>query len=193
MHKDKLEETICSLIARQFYFHKGIAVQDIYKLLYQASYGAEHLMRDANCVTETIFREANGLRLPKVTSIRLPVIEPISSTICRVNLIPYLARGYYIDMLVNDFIAGATNCMKGADSLFQLFSIFMDVNKSKGWFQQKELGAFFKLVNEKNLPPVHHSYSYKDILADNIFKKPHYLVISSGWRTTSILKSLGFC
>ena len=83
--------------------HPSMTPQDIAKLCYQAAHGAEHLLADVERARGYLSREMDATEADDT----LPLTEPISDTVSRVNLAPWKARGLSADALFDLFAATA--------------------------------------------------------------------------------------
>ena len=84
-----MPHTVIPYLQAQLLLHPSMTPQDVAKLCYQAAHGAEHLLADPDRARSYLLREWEATAADD----RLPLIEPISDAIARVNLSTWKARG----------------------------------------------------------------------------------------------------
>lgn len=148
-------------LKEQFRLHPSMQPQDVIKQCYQAAYGAEHLLLDIEKAKEYFNKEY----AETPASFSVPLYEPISENICRVNLAAWKARGLDADELFELFLASAhvsssvgdksafNNCIKPAEQLIQ---------KGKAPFSYEEWQAYYAEYKAAGMPLVHHSDAYHE-------------------------------
>ncbi|MDK2867707.1 MAG: hypothetical protein PWP51_2630 [Clostridiales bacterium] len=72
--------------------HPSMQPQDMIKLCYQITYGAEHLLTDYDAAKHYFDREVDQIRETAENGM-LPIFERISDHYCRVNLVPWCRKG----------------------------------------------------------------------------------------------------
>jgi hypothetical protein len=146
--------------------YPSLQVQDLYKLLHQATLGSEHAVPDRTSVERWLTRELAemGEGIPE------PLIDPISynGEIVRIHLRPYVAEGHDVMMLLDAFIRTANNHHGDVRFLEQYWqdAITMSI------FPVSEMNEFFRGLKEKAYPAVHHSAEYERLY------QPAYRVVS---------------
>jgi hypothetical protein len=80
-----------AILAAHYQTHAALAPRDVYKLIYQAVFGPEHSVDDdLRAAMERLYLEV--LHLPD-TPVTVPLLEPLSPLLCRVNLQPFVQQG----------------------------------------------------------------------------------------------------
>lgn len=101
-------------LEEQMRLHGGMTPQDVMKWLYQASFGAEHLIRDARAAGRYLREEYER------TPIRPePLYERISEGYVRMNLGAWKGEGLPEEWLLNLFLETAANPPKDGRERFQ--------------------------------------------------------------------------
>ena len=94
-------------LLEQIQMHPALQPQDIWKLCYQAAFGPEHLLNDLQGAREYLEKEYETTAEQDV-----PLYEPISNEICRVNLAAWKFHGLPLEWLFRLFTA---SCGKRED------------------------------------------------------------------------------
>jgi hypothetical protein len=140
----------------------------VYKLIYQRVFGPEHLIDDVRAAREGLYLEV--LRLPE-TPPPMPLLDPLSLRLCRVNLQPYLQGGGSIDLLWRIFRQTAGEFQPGTlVDLERYWRLFLKTSWAVR-YAPEVLAQFWQRMATANFSPVHHSRSYADANA------PHYRVV----------------
>ena len=87
-----------------------IEFQDIVKFCYQAARGAEHLLADTDAAHRYFVAEYESLGRPNETkdeSLGQPLAEPLSDTMCRVNMAAWKQAGLPCEALFDIFVQSA--------------------------------------------------------------------------------------
>ena len=151
--------------------HPSMTPQDIAKLCYQAAHGAEHLLADVERARGYLSREMETTEADDT----LPLTEPISDTVSRVNLAPWKARGLSADALFDLFAATARVSGEGSvrlDAYLAEVSEYLAHEPCAvtldAW---KEFLAWY---DQNGRPAVHHSEVYR------LSERPAYRIV---WRS----------
>jgi len=143
-------------------------IQDVYKLIHQASLGSEHAVENPEHARAWMLREISEMGSGPVE----PVIDPISENaeIVRVHLRPFAAQGGDIEALLNAFIRTA-NEYRGN---FETLETSWKIAERELDFPVSEMDAFIRLKRTEGYPPVHHSA---------VFEKNHRPAYRVIWKT----------
>jgi hypothetical protein len=158
--KEKYESHVREILLGEIERHPLSKVEDIYKFVHQASFGSEHAVKDTIAVRKWMENEITDLDF----SVNDELINQLSPNgeLVRVNLRPYLKKGFNSDDLLNAFVETANN-YKGSAEDFNLFwreaEKLAEENKFK--FTAAELNTFFEDQAKKGYPAVHHSEEYE--------------------------------
>lgn len=153
--------------------------QDAVKLVYQSTFGAEHLIRDVKKAGDMLRSEMEILSPDPDGAL----YEPIGNGLCRLNLRPCLAKGISdADILKLFLSAGET---KGDKKEFRknLRILQKMAEQDETPFDAAELDYFLILYEEKGYPAVHHSAQYNNAY------KPAYRIVPQH-QLKSMLKKL---
>ena len=156
-------------------------IQDLYKLLHQASMGSEHAVRNEEAVKNWMKNEIAGLKWEQSDKL----IDTISADgkILRINLRPYIKERYSTNKLVEVFIKTANNFKGSYSELEESLEIALELSRTKILpFDHKEMMVFFNEMKEKKYPAVHHTKVY----SEDYF--PAYRVIAAEYIEELFLK-----
>src|SRR5512143_881752 len=95
--KKPLHPELAAFINREYNAHPKMELADVYKILYQAEFGPEHMMKNPAAAKEYLLLEAKS----RGADSSLPLTEQCSpdGSMIRVNLAPFLARNLSLDSL----------------------------------------------------------------------------------------------
>ncbi|MDD6051636.1 MAG: hypothetical protein PUC00_10295 [Clostridiales bacterium] len=137
----------------QLHRHPGMQPQDVFKLCYQAARGAEHLLTDAERARAYFDREYAATPVDAA----LPLFEPISPEIARVNIAAWKAAAFPPDWLFRMFAYTARLPRDGEDHLERYLAQAEGLlaNVMPGWADA--LAAW----RSEGMPAIHHSEAYR--------------------------------
>jgi len=150
--------------------YPAIQIQDLYKLLYQAALGNEHLMTDSAMVHDYLIRELESIQASSVE----PLLEEISpdGEVVRLNLRPFKAREGDHRALFQAMMQTTRAFQKSPERLEHNWRDLEQMAKSGAIaFDAATMQSFFREMREKGFPAVHHSAVYAEKYA------PAYRVI----------------
>jgi hypothetical protein len=163
-----LAHELSAILQAHFQQHQAIQPQDVYKLLLQRVFGPEHLIDNLRAVQERLYLEV--LHLPDVATM-LPVVEPLSPGLCRVNLQPFIRQGGSVSGLWKALRQTVRDYQPGTrDDLLRAWSLFRRT-PCAGNFTDEQLEQFWQQMATAGFPAVHHSRAYAAANA------PHYRVV----------------
>lgn len=148
--------------------HPSMTPQDIAKLCYQAAHGAEHLLSDLDRARRYLEHELESTEADG----NLPLTEPISDAVSRVNLAPWKARELSAETLFDLFAATARVSGAGDDRLVAYLkevSAYLSANQTH--IPSDEWQSFLAWYNSQGRPAVHHSEAYR------MAEKPAYRIV----------------
>jgi hypothetical protein len=154
--------------------YPGLAVADLYKLIYQAAMGSEHAVTDAEQAERRLRSEAETMApMPEDA----PMTDPVSPDhrLVRVHLHPYLTRGGRIADLTRAFIQTSQTFKPSV----RLLSTYWDWTAAMAHGDDVAISAaqwarFGEKQRKANYPPVHHSAQYRRLY------QPAYRVVLKG-------------
>jgi hypothetical protein len=163
------------VVAEQLQRYPAMQIEDLYKLVYQATMGNEHLMTDSAAVHGYLIHELESLRpLGIQASAAEPLLEEISpdGEVVRLNLRPFKARRGDHRALFQAMRQTARTFQKSPGQLEQYWRDLEQMAKSGATaFDAAAMQSFFREMREKEFPAVHHSVVYEEKYA------PAYRVI----------------
>lgn len=138
--------------------HPSMQPQDILKQCYQAAFGAEHLLQDKERAKQYIKEEYD-----RVTAKDIPLYEPISAQICRVNLAAWKYHRLPVSWL---FPMIASSPFKGEEGK-GIFEKYLQTAEGKltvasVTFSVSDWKEYLTTYKKEGLRPVHHSPQYRD-------------------------------
>jgi hypothetical protein len=148
-------------IDTQLQRYPAMQIQDLYKLVYQAALGNEHLLTDSAMVHDYLIQELESVRADSAE----PLLEEISSdgAVVRLNLRPFKARNGDHHALFQAMMQTARTFQQSQESLEQHLS---DLEQMAGSgaipFDANAVKSYFREMREKGYPAVHHSAAYKE-------------------------------
>ena len=157
--KPNEEGVLHRILALQCKRYPLMEVQDIYKLIHQASMGSEHGIQDLDVTRAFLEREVNEL----ADGPEEPIQDIISADgrIARINLRPYLASNASLVKLFDAFVRTA-NEFEG--STLKLISYWSYAERLAGEgsfaFSRTAIRSFFDQMEAQGFPAVHHSALY---------------------------------
>jgi len=130
-------------------------IQDVYKLIHQATMGSEHAIRDPQDAKSWLEREL----LEMGTGLPEPFIDPISpgGEIIRVHLRPLVDSGRDTEILLNAFIRTGNEFIGNIQNL----EVYWDCAVQSKIFTTPKMNKFIQKMKSNNFPAVHHSEEFK--------------------------------
>lgn len=147
-------------LAQQLQLHPAMGFQDIIKLCYQAAYGAEHLLADADKAKEYLYEEYKNVQAENV-----PIYEEISEEHVRINLAAWKYREFPVNALFKMFLLSAKQNVSGDKKIDEY------LNLSRRLLENPELDDYIENYKRNGIHPVHHSQQYREL------EKPAYRVV----------------
>ena len=161
-------EKTCGSISQHFRIYPHMQIMDLFKFLYQSSFGCEHMVTDPEGIVQYVRDEADGLQRRDYA----PVI-PLDGEYSRVDL-GILAEGLSAESLGRLFYLSAKKEENGAvllqEKLIAAEKLIIDGVLP---FDRAEYQKEVKKWEEKGFSPVHHSELFRSVY------KPAYRVISN--------------
>lgn len=138
--------------------HPSMTSVDIAKLCYQAAHGAEHLLFDPDRARDYLLRELDATKADG----RIPLIEPISDTVARVNLAAWKARGLSADTLFSLFASTARVSGNGEAQMAEyLIEVTDYLSHTSATVTAADWQDFLAWYDGQGRPAVHHSEAYR--------------------------------
>jgi hypothetical protein len=137
-----------------------MAVQDLYKLIFQAAMAAEHGIADVAAARRRLTHELQEL----ADGPDEPLIDPISPDggIVRIHLRPYLASQGDPEALLAAFMRTAQTHHGSVATLQRYWHVAEDMAAAGLLpFGPEALRRFFMVMQAQGFPAVHHSAGYR--------------------------------
>ncbi|MHA1777555.1 MAG: hypothetical protein ACTSWC_12335 [Promethearchaeota archaeon] len=171
MELHHFEERIFDLFSSEYHRFPQAEIRDYYKLLFQAVFGAEHMIPDKETCQHHLEMEMAMLRPRK----DVPLYHDISLNVplIRVNLTRCLAEKIPPSRIADIFFLGAKNFKQNQKvDMEKLVKSMINILKNEPFnFSEGELENFTEKLRQQEFPAVHHSKIYR------ILYQPHYRVI----------------
>ena len=155
--------------------YPGLEIRDLFKFLYQSSFGCEHMVTASEAVTENIKREYDVMsgRMKDEVEGGLGLIEPLDGAYSRLNL-GYMDKGLAPKTLGRLFSASARTEEQGRESLEKKLTEALELAKEGLLpFSCEELEKASEQWRLEGYPSVHHSDAFREAY------HPAYRVISN--------------
>jgi hypothetical protein len=157
---NKKQVTIVPILLSHLERYPKMTIQDIYKLIYQAAMGPEHLLKDKKIAYEKLRDEINKLNIHFSQPI-LEEIDPLDQ-IVRLNLVPFKENQGNPERLMEAFYQTAVTFKASTENLKTYFTeIILMAEEINLSFKTNEIQTFFRMIQKCNFPPMHHSKRYK--------------------------------
>lgn len=153
-------------VRQQAKLHPSVGPQDMYKMCFQAAFGAEHMIADTQRARTYLQQEFDQTEADK----RQPLMEWLCEDVARVNIAAYKATGASLEILFDLFLASAMAFGGNKDR----FEVYLKqtaelVKEGVFSFTEAEWNAF---CQDRQVGPVHHSAFYREA------EQPAYRVIA---------------
>lgn len=176
------EEALGALIRAHVARYPALEVQDLYKLLHQASLGSEHAVADTAAARDWMQRE--------IADLGDGPPEPLVDTLgagggyARVHLRPYLAAGGQPERLLAAFVQTATQAPAEAEGLTCARAVALRLARAGTLpWPEATIARFFSAQERARDPAVHHSVVFEARY------RPAYRVVARGLLGTLSLPS----
>lgn len=162
--------SVKTLLQYQRQLHPDMDARDVYKLLYQAAYGVEHLLTDTAGVKAYLMEE---LARTDDDSLREPLLERIApdGAMVRVNLRPLKRLNFPADSLVKAMFASAAETIAGAGMLKKWWNEYMVLIHDRQIPSPPDLARWTGMMEKGEIGPAHHSARYVEA------NRPAYRVV----------------
>jgi hypothetical protein len=148
-----------AVITAQLQRYPVMQIQDLYKLVYQATLGNEHLMTDSAMVHDYLIRELQSVQADS-SELLLEEISP-DGAVVRLNLRPFKAQHGDHRALFQAMMQTARTFQKSQERLDR-YLIDLEQTADSGIipFDAEAMKTFFREMRDKSYPAVHHSAIY---------------------------------
>jgi len=148
-----------AIVNTQLQRYPAMQIQDLYKLVYQAALGNEHLMTDSAMVHDYLIKELESIEASTVE----PLLEKIShdGAVVRLNLRPFKAQHGDHRVLFQAMMQTARTFQKSQERLDRYWGDLEQMAASGAIpFNTETMKVFFREMRDKSYPAVHHSAVY---------------------------------
>jgi len=150
--------------------HPLMEINDLYKFIHQAAFGSEHAVRDTAFVRKWMENEVKELDYSYIDSL-MDILSP-NGQMVRINLRPWLLKGYDTEILLAAFIHTANSQITSGENFREYWDCARQMVKNNTFrFSLSEFNEFYKQREKEGFPAIHHSAKYEELY------KPAYRVI----------------
>lgn len=173
-----------NLIMEHYHTYPDLQIQDLFKFLFQSSFGCEHLLTDSSATVDYIQKEAADC-YPHIGEL----IEPLDREYCRVHL-DYLKKGLNAETFGKLFFLSAKSNKCGKKVLEEKLSVMKELIKEGllPFSEEKANEAIAKWC-ELGYPACHHSEQFRNAYhpAYRLLKKEYALFLPLFIKIDSLL------
>lgn len=160
-----------NMLEEQFRTYQSIQIQDIYKLIYQGTFGCEHAVDEKS--RKKLYKEFKKAKPNKEEKL-IEIISP-NFFIYRINIRPYKAHGGEKETLFEWFYESSKIKDGTIQNFFESWKTFELLNEQEHYFPTEKIKDFEEMLKKEyseKLPVMHHSKQYRKA------NKPSYRVIN---------------
>lgn len=158
--QEKSKSAIKKLLLEEIEKHPHSKVDDIYKFIHQASFGSEHAVKDTQAVRKWMEYEIANLNY-SITDELIDYLSP-DGNLVRINLRPFLKKGYDPNFLLDAFIKTANNYQGSVKNFNFFWKTAKEFAKAKKFtFIAERMDNFYEEQSKKGFPAIHHSNEYE--------------------------------
>jgi hypothetical protein len=155
-----LEKTLAGILEAQVRRYPLLEIQDLYKLLHQASLGSEHAVSNDDGVRAWL----DGELATMGAGPEEPLLDDISpdGEIVRVHLRPYLGAGHEPERLLEAFLRTAREYQGSVERFGRYGEVAVQV-ASAGRLNvpAEQISQFMQQMGEQGFPAIHHSAPFR--------------------------------
>lgn len=162
-----------------------LQVTDLFKFLYQSSFGCEHLVSDIASAKAYIQKEAENARPTAGES-----VEPLDGDYCRVHL-DYLEKGLSADTFAKLFVFSGSHVEDGKERLEEKLSVLLEMSREGELpFSEEEVKVALEKWRGEGCPACHHSEAFRAAYAPayRLMKREYVRFLPLLSRIDSMLK-----
>lgn len=146
------------IILENYFKYPKLQIQDIIKLIYQSSFGCEHLLIDKQLSYQKFCKEWESI-IPKQTEL----LSDIGNGYCRINLKHSKAIGLDKDLIFKIFCLSSEKCKMENKIFYQEIEILKRMcEKNMLRFSTDEIDEFLSKWISDGCRPVSHTSVYKE-------------------------------
>lgn len=145
-------------LLEQLQMHPSAQPQDVVKLCYQAAFGAEHLLKDVERAKKYLEEEFEATE-----SRDIPLYEPVSADICRVNLAAWKFHELPVEWLFGMLTASPFEAEEGKTAFREYLQAAGKIVRTGAvGFSAENWQSYLAEYEKTELSPVHHSQQYRE-------------------------------
>lgn len=170
---EKREETKAALV-RHCKKYPKLQIQDLFKYIYQSSFGCEHMISSPEAVEDFISKEAE-----QCESVAEEMIEPLDGEYCRVHL-DCVREGLCASTLAKLFFLSAEHVEEGRERLLEKLSVLLEtVEEGLLPFEKEAVIEALEEWREAGYPACHHSEEFRAAYAPayRLIKKEYVMFL----------------
>ncbi len=182
---EKKEATKAALL-RQYHRYPELQLKDLFKFLYQSSFGCEHMVKETGAAKEYIEKE-----FLKGGPFSGDLTEALDGDYCRVSL-KYLEEGLSADTLAKLFFLSAGHVEDGEVLLEEKLSVLRELVKEGNLpFGAAEAEEAIEAWKRAGYPACHHSEEFRECYAPayRLVKKEYAIFLPLFARIDRMLRS----
>lgn len=170
---EKREKTKAALI-NHCKRYPNLQIWDLFKYIYQSSFGCEHMISSLEMAENYIREEAE-----KCFSTVEEMVEPLDGDYCRVHL-SCLKKGLSAGTLAKLFFLSAVHVEDGKERLEEKISVLLETVKEKNLpFEPDEVTVALSEWRDAGYPACHHSEEFRNEYAPayRVIKKEYAMLL----------------
>lgn len=145
-----------SALCRQCEMYPKLSVADLFKFIYQSSFGCEHMVSDVVSVKAYLYKEAETAHPAKGE-----LIEPLDGPYCRIHL-GYLKEGLSVDTFAKLFVLSAEHEEDGKERLEEKLSVLLEMARDGELpFSVEKVEKAMEKWRSEGYPACHHSEGFR--------------------------------
>jgi hypothetical protein len=163
------------IVLDHFHRYPKMEIQDLYKFVFHAAMGNEHLMNDSAGLRAYLDRELREISADS-TEPTFDLLTP-DSALVRLHLRPFKARNGDPALLIEAMITTASIFQKSTNRFRTYWSAVMALAEEKIIpFSTDSLSRYFKQKEAQGFPAVHHSNAF-----ESEYKPAYRLILRSAF------------
>ncbi len=158
----RTESGYSTILEEQNMRYPAMEVQDWYKLVHQAVFGAGHAIQNVEAAHDWLIREWEDLDSLSNEPL-LEILGP-DSTYARINLRPYKSTGGRSDELFQIFLQTANQEAELSDGFERYWQSLREAARKRMIAVRVDaLDSLYSIMSAEGFPAIHHSERYSDL------------------------------
>lgn len=152
---------LIKLINVHLHLYQNLEIQDIYKLLYQGVFGAEHLLTNTETAKNRLFEEWDRQQADSSEELVVPV--SIAGRVVRLNLRRCKAKGINVFKVWRAFSLSSSHMAASLDEFKVLWRQFYELCElGLAPFNAEHVRTYGEKAKADGFPARHHSTAYRN-------------------------------